>query len=200
MTNAWVMKFPRFFGGRHACACSRIAISDDSYKMMSRAASSSRGGRNLIAIKDRTMDRTTSDCPNLLPEIRALEEALHRSETRRSKPAVEALLAESFVEFGSSGRVYQRHEIITLLAREETDDEAGTLLSSDYALHVLSADAVLLTYRTRRTLADGFERTVLRSSIWQRSKCGWQMLFHQGTPSPEQPAASESAGARLIMP
>ena len=43
--------------------------------------------------------------PELLNEIRSLEEALHRPEIRRSRKAVEGLLAEGFVEFGSSGRV-----------------------------------------------------------------------------------------------
>jgi hypothetical protein len=48
---------------------------------------------------------------------------------------------------------------------------------------VISADAVLLTYRTER-LADGKPpRHVLRSSIWKRTDAGWKMLFHQGTPT-----------------
>lgn len=145
------------------------------------------------------MNETTGDFSNLLDEIRGLEETLHRHDTRRSRAAVEALLAEDFVEFGSSGRVYQRRQMIELLAQEEKDDTT-TLVACDYLLRAISADAVLLTYRTCRRMADGSERSVLRSSIWQRGSGGWKMLFHQGTVSPDRPVASESSGARPIMP
>ncbi|SCW90226.1 hypothetical protein SAMN02927900_06398 [Rhizobium mongolense subsp. loessense] len=117
----------------------------------------------------------------LLSEIRLLEEALHRPEIRRSRTAVEELLSEDFVEIGSSGAIYRRNEIIDLLMREYDNADPGELLAYDYSLTIISSDAVLLTYRTRRTRQDGFERHVLRSSIWKHSEIGWQMLFHQGT-------------------
>jgi len=117
-----------------------------------------------------------------LDEIRALEEALHRPDIRRSREAVENLLAQGFVEFGSSGTVYHRAETIALLAEEEDDDaDDGSLQADDYALTRVAADAVLLTYRTIRTGADGSKRHVLRSSIWKHDGKRWQMLFHQGT-------------------
>lgn len=117
---------------------------------------------------------------DLIDEIRALEEALHRPEVRRCRQAVDALLAEGFVEFGSSGTVYHRTETIELLLEEDDDDDSA-LWAGDYALRPLAADAVLLTYRTRRTDGDGSERHVLRSSIWKHDGQRWQMLFHQGT-------------------
>ncbi|WP_074067605.1 DUF4440 domain-containing protein [Rhizobium gallicum] len=119
--------------------------------------------------------------PELLSEIRVLEEALHRPEIRRSRTAVEELLSEEFVEFGSSGTIYRRNEIIDLLVQENDNEDPGELLAYDYSLSIISSDAVLLTYRTRRAREDGFERHVLRSSIWKHSEIGWQMLFHQGT-------------------
>ncbi|MBB4231739.1 DUF4440 domain-containing protein [Rhizobium mongolense] len=117
----------------------------------------------------------------LLSEIRLLEEALHRHEIRRSRTAVEELLSEDFVEFGSSGAIYRRNEIIDLLVQENDNADPGELLAYDYSLTTISSDAVLLTYRTRRAREDGSERHVLRSSIWKHSEIGWQMLFHQGT-------------------
>lgn len=117
-----------------------------------------------------------------LDEIRALEEALHRPDIRRSREAVENLLAQGFVEFGSSGTVYHRAETIALLAEEEDDDaDDGSLQADNYALTRIAADAVLLTYRTIRTSTDGSKRHVLRSSIWKHDGECWQMLFHQGT-------------------
>ncbi|MGO4624703.1 DUF4440 domain-containing protein [Ensifer sp. 2YAB10] len=121
----------------------------------------------------------TAPLPHLT-EIRMHEEALHRPEIRRSRAAVEALLAEGFVEFGASGTVYHRAEIIELLLQEDEAD-GGKLLTDDYRLTAIAPDAVLLTYRTHRVESDGSERHVLRSSIWKRTGAKWQMLFHQGT-------------------
>ncbi|MBN9053740.1 MAG: DUF3225 domain-containing protein [Rhizobiales bacterium] len=115
----------------------------------------------------------------LLAEIRALEERLHRPEVRRSRQALEALLAEDFVEFGSSGTVYRRAQIIELMAQEQPADVS--LHAFDYALTQLGADAVLLTYRTSRSTGAERARHVLRSSIWTRTAAGWRMTFHQGT-------------------
>jgi hypothetical protein len=119
-----------------------------------------------------------------IDEIRALEEALHRPDIRRARDVVEALLADGFVEFGSSGAVYRREDTIDLLAGEDADADDGSLRTSDYGLIPISAGAVLLTYRTARTGDDGAERHVLRSSIWKHNGKNWQMLFHQGTVTP----------------
>ncbi len=115
-----------------------------------------------------------------LQEIKALEEALHRPEIRRSRGAVERLLAEGFIEFGASGTVYDRPTVIDLLAQESGGDE-GNLRTSKYALTRISSDAVLLTYETERLSGAGSMRRVLRSSIWKYDGVQWQMLFHQGT-------------------
>lgn len=117
----------------------------------------------------------------LLAEIRALEETLHRPQVRRSRPALEALLADGFVEFGSSGTVYRRAEIIDLMVVEEEEPADARLVASDYALTPLGPDAVLLTYRTSLNMGAGGVRHVLRSSIWTRSAARWRIAFHQGT-------------------
>lgn len=118
-----------------------------------------------------------------IEDLRALEEALHRPEIRRSREALKDLLAEGFHEFGSSGTVYRRDAMIELLVQEDDSADDGELHSADYSLTPISADAVLLTYRTWRIRSDGSERHVLRSSIWKHDGQHWQMLFHQGTPT-----------------
>ena len=123
--------------------------------------------------------RTVTEVPNL-HQIRALEEALHKPEIRRSREAVEPLLAAGFVEFGASGKVYDRPTVIALLAQESGGDD-GDLRTSNYALTPISSDAVLLTYETERSCGDGSMRRVLRSSVWKHDGIHWQMLFHQGT-------------------
>ncbi len=118
-----------------------------------------------------------------IEDLRALEESLHRPEIRRSREALEDLLADRFGEFGASGTVYRRDVMIGLLLQEDDSADNDELHSDDYALTPISADAALLTYRTWCRQADGSERHVLRSSIWKHDGRRWQMLFHQGTPT-----------------
>jgi len=115
-----------------------------------------------------------------LEEIQSLEEALHRPEVRTSRKALQTLLAEDFVEFGASGRVYDRQTTIEALLGESGIDR-GELQTANYALQPISSDAVLLTYEAERLYSDGSKRHVLRSSIWKHDGRKWQMLFHQGT-------------------
>lgn len=116
-------------------------------------------------------------------EIRVLEEKLHRPEIRRSPEAVSELLAEGFLEFGSSGTIYDnRDELIAWMAEEKADKPSALVTACDYAFRSISPDAVLVTYRAVRPQKDGEPpRHVLRSSIWQRIDGRWQMIFHQGT-------------------
>ncbi len=115
-----------------------------------------------------------------LDGIKSLEERLHLPEIRRSREALEKLLADDFLELGASGTVYDRASIIDLLAQEAGIDE-GELKTANYYLKSISSDAFLLTYETERTHPDGLTRLVLRSSVWKRDGLGWKLLFHQGT-------------------
>jgi hypothetical protein len=116
-------------------------------------------------------------------EIRSLEEKLHRAEIRQSPTAVAEILAEGFVEFGSSGTVYaDRDELIAGLAAEKSEKPSQSIIARDYTFRSISPDAVLVTYRgIRRADENSPERHALRSSIWQRIDGRWQMIFHQGT-------------------
>lgn len=118
-----------------------------------------------------------------LEEIRLLEQKLHLPEIRQSPAIVAELLAEGFVEFGSSGTVYDdRDELIAGLAAEKSEEAAPPIISRDYAFRPISPDAVLVTYRSIRQAGEnGQERHTLLSSIWQRFDGRWQMIFHQGT-------------------
>lgn len=119
--------------------------------------------------------------------FRSLEQKLHRPEVRRSPDAVRALLADEFIEFGSSGRVYNKASIVAALAEESTAEAALVPDVHHFAVQAIAPDAVLVTYRSSRRYPDGAStRTTLRSSIWKLIEGRWQMLFHQGTvvPSP----------------
>ncbi|MBP1850173.1 DUF4440 domain-containing protein [Rhizobium halophytocola] len=121
---------------------------------------------------------------DLLDEIRSLEEILLDPETRGVAESIDVLLDEGFFEIGSSGRVYEREDVIEELVGEEPRAEDDELVASDYELTPISKDAVLLTYQTERQIAGKAVSRVLRSSIWSYDGDSWLMLFHQGTPAP----------------
>ncbi|MEM7312051.1 MAG: DUF4440 domain-containing protein [Planctomycetota bacterium] len=118
---------------------------------------------------------------DLLNLLRDAEIELHQRSTRCDRSRVDALLHESFVEFGRSGTRYDKNSILSFLER---DEERGTVLSQDYAVAILSADAALLTYKSA-IVDDSNEvhQFALRSSIWLKTADSWNLRFHQGTPT-----------------
>lgn len=111
---------------------------------------------------------------DLKAELKALELRLLDPAVRGNPEQVSALLAPEFIEFGASGRVFDRAAIVAALAAE------GTRVArhlSRFAVRPLGPDAALATCRVKR--ADGVE--TLRASVWQRRDGHWQMVFHQGT-------------------
>jgi hypothetical protein len=120
-----------------------------------------------------------ADSPNeLAAHLFHLEQQLLQPSTRRDAAALTSLLAEDFREFGSSGRIYTRHQIIDQLAAESPRH----ITLSDPFCRQLSEDIALLTYRSTRTIALNVSSHALRSSVWVRRDGRWQMIFHQGTP------------------
>jgi len=106
-----------------------------------------------------------------------LEQKLLDPATRKNREELELLLAENFQEFGSSGRTYTRETTINLLAKEQSAD----ILAKDFKSLELSADVVLVTYKTQHRQQGLTVSASLRSSIWKRIENKWQMVFHQGT-------------------
>jgi len=118
---------------------------------------------------------------NLLQELRDLEVTLHQPEVRRDRRRLDELLHESFVEFGRSGRIYSKADILEQLPEESAP---ARIWSQDFAVAELADGLALLTYRSAAIDAGGgLSRHSLRSSVWQRTARGWQMRFHQGTPT-----------------
>ena len=122
-----------------------------------------------------------TDSDDLLNTLMQLEVELHDPSARASERAAQ-LLAESFVEFGSSGQVYSKTKMLTLLAAEAPP----TISASQFSARRIAPDAALLTYvACRHASPDVFS---LRSSIWQFQDAQWRIIFHQGTPCAQPPA------------
>lgn len=107
-------------------------------------------------------------------ELRELEELLLEPNVRKSNRLVE-LLADDFIEFGSSGRVYTKTDLVAVLAAEAPVAQT----TSDFKVTPLAPDVALLTYRIRRHSQPVVD--TLRSSVWKRMNGRWQMVFHQAT-------------------
>jgi hypothetical protein len=102
--------------------------------------------------------------------LKTLEQALLCNSTRRNAEQVSSLLAEQFREFGSSGRVYSKQEVMLSLV--------------NFEMLLLLPDVALVTYQSLKE-QDGIPPNMaLRSSIWIRQGEAWRMIFHQGTKLP----------------
>jgi hypothetical protein len=112
----------------------------------------------------------------LAQHLRELEECLLLPDVRKSRTLVD-LLADEFVEFGSSGRVYNKADLVSTLQAESP----STQTTSDFKVTELSPEVALLTYRIH--LHREPPVYTLRSSLWKLSGGRWRMVFHRATPT-----------------
>ena len=117
-----------------------------------------------------------SDPINIAEHLEELERELHMHAVRVSARAGE-LLADDFVEFGRSGRVFNKESIVAAMAQEAPGPRLST--ATDFKVVTIGPDAALLTYCTFPNT--GPKVVSLHSSIWRRHNDKWQMMFHQGT-------------------
>mgnify|MGYP000624677196 CR=1 FL=1 len=120
------------------------------------------------------MDQNTHE------ELKALEESLWRAETRFDDAVMDQVFAKDFCEFGRSGRIYQRHEM--LLGQGDAVEIKATLPLRDFRVRALSKDIMQVMYVSEVWYGSQIE-TGNRSSIWRRDTAGWKLCFHQGTPT-----------------
>jgi hypothetical protein len=101
-------------------------------------------------------------------EVFALEERLLLPEVRTSAAALDRLIADEFMEFGSSGQTYTKQDVIAQLQAAPN----FVVKMEGFRVMALAPDVALATYRTGRSL---------RSSIWRQENGAWRIVFHQGT-------------------
>jgi hypothetical protein len=97
-----------------------------------------------------------------------LEQRLARVGGTISVDEARALIADDFVEIGSSGRVWSKAQIVAAMAEWPANDSR----IEGFHVRELGASVCLVTYRIGSSL---------RSSIWRRNAERWQIIFHQGT-------------------
>ena len=86
------------------------------------------------------------------------------------------LLSDDFLEFGSSGSVFCRQDVIDALSRRPYLQ----VKLADFQVRLLAPQIALVLYSLCPVGSNG-DAATLRSSIWRLEKSGWRMVFHQGT-------------------
>lgn len=110
-------------------------------------------------------------------QILQFEEKLIHPSTRRSSKELAQLIADNFIEFGSSGKVYTKQQVIEALDKEMPDK----ITIENFTCTELSMEIALVTYHSTRHKQDGDKIFCLRSSVWKLFDDGWKIIFHQGT-------------------
>jgi hypothetical protein len=127
------------------------------------------------------------DDATLADVLRTLEVELHLGATRANRTRMDALLHADFIEFGRSGTLWTREA--TLAEFADGGASAPRILADSFTLRRLSDELALLTYRSSHVDGQGRrERFTWRTSLWQRGPAGWQLRFHQGTPTEDDTA------------
>ena len=115
--------------------------------------------------------------------LKRLEARLQLPSVRTSRRQLDLLLADEFLEFGSSGATFNKRQVIALLVDDPESALPRYATLQNVKVNWLADGVALLTYRSSKFGPRG-SRAVRanRSSIWKKIEGRWQMVFHQGTP------------------
>lgn len=112
--------------------------------------------------------------------LRLLEHSLWRAETRFDRGYMDEVMAPESFEFGRSGRTYDRQAIL--------DGTPGPIRVElplrEFTVRSVAPGVALVTYVS----VVEYESVEVsnRSTLWVHDGSRWLMLFHQGTPVPQQ--------------
>ena len=122
-------------------------------------------------------DNSEPEINEVLADLSRREPIFHRPEFGTSQADFDRMMAEDFWEVGASGRVYGREFALEELQRRFSTPHEDIWETSDFRCRRLAAGVYLLTY----TLVQDRKRRTRRSTIWQRTLEGWEIVYHQGT-------------------
>lgn len=111
--------------------------------------------------------------------IYELESSLLQPEVRSSFAKLNELLADDFMEFGSSGLMYNKQNV---LERLPSNTDKITYTIENFEVKVLSESIILATFKTDKVTNNEDKIISLRSSLWRKEDGEWRIFFHQGTP------------------
>ena len=119
----------------------------------------------------------------VLHQIQALEVELHHPGVGVNVERLAQLLHPEFYEVGRSGRTYNRETVVKFLGAHECKP---AVVSEAFGVSEIAPGVAILTYRSAQ-IGHGkiLVNHTLRSSLWLKESKGWQLRYHQGTPSAE---------------
>jgi hypothetical protein len=120
---------------------------------------------------------TAPELKEILAELSRLEPIFHWPPAEMTRANLERMTAEDFWEVGASGRSYARDFVFEVLEQRRTAPQSNQWEIRDLYCRRLAGEVYLLTY----TLLQDNVRLTRRSTIWQKTARGWQMVYHQGT-------------------
>lgn len=109
--------------------------------------------------------------------IKELEYSLLTPEVRGSREMLDVLLADDFIEFGSSGNRYTKADI---LERLPSTVNHPVYKVTDFAVQTPSEDVAIATFTTEKIVEGEAAVISKRTSHWRKTEHGWQMFFHEG--------------------
>ncbi|HUA90434.1 MAG TPA: DUF4440 domain-containing protein [Steroidobacteraceae bacterium] len=114
--------------------------------------------------------------PAVLRALRALEPLFHGPGYRLDRAALARRVAPGFFEIGASGRRYSRAFVLATVAARGAQPGEDRWRTGGFSCLALGPGLYLLAY----TLRQG-RRVSRRTTLWQRHRGGWRVIFHQGT-------------------
>ncbi len=117
---------------------------------------------------------------NISNTIKDLELSLLKPEVRSSREALDNLLTDDFIEFGSSGKKYTKADILERLPKTIEKVEYNV---TDFNVINPSDDIAIATYKTEKIIDCKDKVVSKRCSHWRKTDNGWQMFFHEATPN-----------------
>jgi hypothetical protein len=116
-------------------------------------------------------------------ELLELEQKLALAGQALSAHEAAELIADDFIEFGVSGKVWRKSDIVTAIASWPAIERDV----KNFAVTDLGPSTCLVTYESSSSSKGrGAWSHSLRSSIWRESNGKWQIIFHQGTRTAEE--------------
>jgi len=105
-------------------------------------------------------------------ELLSLETNLTLAEFRHNEKWLNEIISDNFTEIGSSGKSYNKKEVIKALL----NSESSYYNISEFNVIEIADNTCLATFTTTNN-----SNVVKRSSIWVNKENNWQIVFHQGT-------------------
>lgn len=107
-----------------------------------------------------------------------LEVSLLSNEVRDSVSKLDLLLADDFIEFGSSGLIYTKMSVLERLPNKNIISHYEAF---EFTVVELAPNICQVRYKTIKKEEGKIPEKALRNSLWRKEENLWKLFFHQGT-------------------